>query len=464
MAYSKDPFPKNYDFQAGFAGVYSEKKECLPAFNRAFCVSQFDEFGMKTTQIVIVGGGFAGLSLAKKLVEQPELQVTLVDKNNYHFFPPLIYQVATAFIEPSNIAYPFRRMFQERRNFHFHMGSLQRVFPDQKRIQTDSGVLVYDVLVLAMGTTTNFFGLENVQKNALPLKTIDEALRVRNHILSRAERAAHLSNPEERLQNLNIVIAGAGPTGVEMAGMLAEMGQRIGRKEYPEFHGLRPGIYLVDAGPAVLASMSTKAQTEAKESLERLGVHILLNTSVRDYVNGAVVLSSGLEIPTTNLIWASGVTVPRVEGIPAESVGRGGRIGVNAHNQVLGMEDVYAIGDVCLQETDPGYLHGHPQVAQVALQQADLLALNLTRKRKGQSLLPFHYRNKGSMAIISKYRAVVDLPGKGFFRRHLAWFVWLFIHILPLAGFRNKVQLAFNWFWSFVTNDPVLRLIIRNRE
>ncbi|NML24083.1 NAD(P)/FAD-dependent oxidoreductase [Pseudoflavitalea sp. G-6-1-2] len=414
-------------------------------------------------KVVVVGGGFGGVNFVKKLANDDRFQVTLVDKNNYHFFPPLLYQVASSFIEPSNISYPFRRMFQKMRNCRFFMGSLLRVNPDENTIETDNGILPYDILVLAVGAESNFFGLTNVQAKALPMKSIDDALLLRNQLLLNMEEAVRSNDPEVRARLLNIVIAGGGPTGVEVAGMLAEMGRYIAQKEYPEIKDLTSHIYLIDAGSALLGPMSTKAQREALKQLERLGVHVILNKAVKDYVDGNVILADDSTIQTHALIWTSGVTGRSIPGLSADSIGRGRRVIVDANNKVQGTSNIYAIGDICFQTSDPAYPNGHPQLAQVAIQQGTLLGKNLKRVEDGKNMLSFFYYNKGSLAIISKYKAVADLP-KMFFKGFIAWFIWLFAHIIPLVGFRNKVWLAFSWMFAFLTNNPTLRLIIRPKK
>ncbi|GAC1396972.1 MAG: NAD(P)/FAD-dependent oxidoreductase [Sediminibacterium sp.] len=411
-------------------------------------------------RVVVVGGGFAGVNLVKQLAGDRRFLITLVDTNNYHFFPPLLYQVATAFIEPSNISYPFRRMFQEKANLRFHLGALLTINRENNTIETTTGTLSYDYLVLSIGAESNYFGMDNVRQLALPMKTIDDAINLRNHLLLNMEKATLANDPAERDKLLTIVIAGGGPTGVEIAGMLAEMGHHITAKEYPEMTGMRARIHLIDAAPALLSPMSKTAQAEAVKVLRKLGVRIKLNAAVKDYKDGKVILGNGETIDTYSLIWTSGVTAREVAGLPAEAIGRGRRIRVDAFNAVTGSANIFALGDLCLQTTDQNYPNGHPQLAQVAIQQGKLLASNLKNALDNRPLHAFSYRNKGSMAIISKYKAVADLPNfsfKGFF----AWFVWLFIHIIPLVGFRNKVRLAFGWFWSFITNNPTLRLIIR---
>ena len=411
-------------------------------------------------KVVVVGGGFAGINIIKRLCRDQRFQVTLVDINNYHFFPPLLYQVATAFIEPSNISYPFRRMFQKKKNLRFHMGELLRVNPGNNTIETDTGTLNYDYLVLSVGTRSNYFGMDNVQRNTLPMKSINDALNLRNYLLQDMEKAVRTEDPVERDNLLNIVIAGGGPTGVEIAGMLAEMGRYIAVKEYPEIKNLQGHLYLIDASPALLGTMSRKAQQEAAKKLGKLGVKIRLNVAVKDYVDGKVVLANGDKIMSRVVIWTSGVIGREVPGLPAESLGQANRILVDEFNKVKGTTNIYALGDICLQTTDPHYPKGHPQLAQVAIQHAKNLGENLKKMEDGKALKPFKYHDKGSMAIISKYNAVADLP-RFSFTGFFAWLLWLFIHIIPLIGFRNKIKLAFSWFWSFITNDPTLRLIIR---
>lgn len=413
-------------------------------------------------KIVIVGGGFAGINFVKNLWKDKNYLITMVDKDNYNFFTPLLYQVASAFIEPSNISYPYRRMFEGKKNMRFHYGTFLSVDPAQKQIQTDTGALSYDYLVIAIGTVTNYFGMTNVGQNSLPMKSVEDAINLRNHLLLNLEKAVLTEDPEEKERLLNIVIAGGGPSGVEIAGMLAEMGQKIVREEYPEIKRGNSRIHLIDASPTLLGPMSEKAQKEAYKVLSDLGVQITLNKTVKDYVDGSVVTADGHKIPTNSLIWTSGVTGQIINGLPKELYGRGKRLLVDEFNKVKGIENIYAIGDICLQTTDKDYPDGHPQLAQVAIQQGTLLAENF-RKSNLSEWKPFNYNNKGSMAIISKYEAVADLP-KISFTGFFAWLIWLFIHIIPLIGLRNKLKLAFSWFWSFITNNPTLRLIIRPKK
>ncbi|MEJ5963290.1 NAD(P)/FAD-dependent oxidoreductase [Pedobacter immunditicola] len=413
-------------------------------------------------KVVVVGGGFAGMNFIKRLSGESRFQVTLVDSNNYNFFPPLLYQVATAFIEPSNISYPYRRMFQQKKNLRFHLGSLLRIHPENNTIETDTGTLEYDYLVIAVGTEANYFGMEQVRANALPMKTISDALNLRNHILLSMECAVRTKDPAEKEKNLTVVVAGGGPSGVEIAGMLAELGRNVAAKEYPEIPNLQTYIHLVDSSPTLLGPMSKMAQEEALEVLGNLGVHIRLNTLVKDYVDDRVLLGDGTAIDANTLIWTTGVIGRELPGIPADVIGRGRRVMVDEFNRVNNTNNIFALGDIALQTTDVNYPNGHPQLAQVAIQQGRLLADNLEKLFQNEALKPFKYHDKGTMAIIAKYKAVADLPNfsfKGFF----AWLIWLFIHIIPIAGFRNKVKLAFSWLWSFITNNPTLRLIIRPR-
>lgn len=414
-------------------------------------------------KVVIVGGGFAGMNMAKKLAGNKNFEVTLIDRNNYHFFPPLLYQVSTSFIEASNISYPFRRMFQNTPNLRFYMGALVHIDTEAHIVETDTGNVEYDWLVIAIGTETNYFGMENVKKNALPMKTIDDALNLRNHLLMNMEKVVRMEDGPQRAKLQNIVIAGGGPTGVEVSGMLAEMRRNILQKDYPELKYLRGNIYLIDAGPVLLGPMSKKSQNEAMKVLTDLGVKIVMNTAVKDYNDGIVYLANGETIPCATVVWASGVVARQVPGLPADAIGRGRRVLVDEFNMVKGTDNIFAIGDVCYQTTDPNFPNGHPQLAQVAIQQGKHLAENLIRRQQGKAMRAFRYHDKGSMAIIAKYKAVVDLP-KGFFKGFFAWLVWLFIHLIPIAGYRNKAKLAYNWFWSFITNDPTLRLVIRPRK
>ncbi len=412
-------------------------------------------------KIVIIGGGFAGINLARELGDTKDYKVTLVDKNNYNFFPPLIYQVATAFLEPSSISYPFRRLFRKD-NVQFRLGELLSVNTAENKVILHNGELDYDYLVFATGAETSYFGMENVKKNAIPMKTLNDAIEMRNKLLQRMEKAAICKNSRERRKYLNIVVAGGGPTGVEISGMFAEMKNGILRKEYPELSTTVSNIYLVDGGNALLGPMSKKSQEDTLNALTKMGVIVKLNTRVVDYKDDTVHFHTGETIVSKNLIWAAGVSAKTFEGIPEECYGRGRRMVVDEHNKVKGTTNIYALGDTCLQLTDSSFPEGHPQVAQVAIQQGILLAKNFKRMVKGETLKPFTYHDKGSMAIIGKNKAVVDLPKpKMHFKGFIAWLMWLFIHLMSLISYRNRITTFYNWMTAYFSKDQSLRMIIR---
>ena len=411
--------------------------------------------------IVIIGGGFAGLNLAKELLNQEGIQVTLVDKNNYNFFPPLIYQVATAFLEPSSISYPFRKFFAGKKNLQFRLGELLKVVPSENKIILNNGELNYDQLVFATGAETSYFGMENVKKNAIPMKTLTDAIEMRNTILKNLEKAAICKNIRKRRKLLTIVVAGGGPTGVEVSGMFAEMRKSIFHKEYPELGTSASNIYLVDGSNALLSPMSKDSQEDTLQALTDLGVIVKLNTRVVDYVDDTVHFSNGETIQTKNLIWAAGVSAKAFDGIPEESYGRSKRMATDAFNKVNGTQNIYAIGDTCIQLTDENFQGGHPQVAQVAIQQGINLAHNFKFMIQNKALRPFKYNDKGSMAIIGKNKAVVDLPKpKMHFKGFFAWMIWLFIHLVSLISYRNRVKTFYNWMIAYFSSDQSLRMII----
>ena len=419
---------------------------------------------MATKRILIIGGGFAGINLAKHLTKHEEFSITLADKNNYNFFPPLLYQVATGFLEASNISYPFRKMFQDKKNIRFRMGELLKVIPEENKVVLSSGELEYDYLVLATGTESNYFGLENVRKNAIPMKTVNDAIEMRNYLLQQLELATVTTDKTERAKLLTIVIAGGGPTGVEVSGMLAEMRKFIVRKDYPEFRGAKDQshIYLIDGGAQLLSPMSQQSQKDTYSALSKLGVEIKLNIQVKDYVDDTVILSNGEHIETKTLIWAAGVSAKTVDGISAGSYGRGKRLLTDEYNKVKDTLNIYAIGDTCLQTSDPGFPEGHPQVAQVALQQGKNVAVNFIRMAAQKELRPFRYADKGTMAIIGRNKAVADIPKPNLhFKGFIAWFMWLFIHLASLITYRNKITTLYNWMIAYFTKDQALRMIIR---
>jgi NADH:ubiquinone reductase (H+-translocating) len=413
-------------------------------------------------EIIVIGGGFAGINLVRRLADALEFHVTLVDRNNYNTFPPLLYQVATSFLDTSNICYPFRKLFQDKKNISFRLGELKKVFLKENKVVLTTGELPYDYLVLATGTESNYFGMENIRKTALPLKTVDDAIEIRNYMLQKMEEATIVTEEIERKKLTTVVIAGGGPTGVEIAGMLAEMRESILEKDYPELTGCRPSIYLVDGSPALLAAMSKKAQQYAYDNLVKLGVEVRLNKRVKDYINDTVVFADGETIPTKILFWTAGVTAKVFDGVPPESYGEGRRLLVDEYNKVEGISNLYAIGDACLLTSDVNFPQGHPQLAQVALQQGKNLADNFIATLQGNPLKPFAYQDEGSMAIIGRHKAVADLPKlKMSFTGWLAWQIWVFVHLFSLINYRNRIKTMYNWAAAYFTRDQSLRMIIR---
>lgn len=414
--------------------------------------------------IVIIGGGFAGVNLAKYLANNKDFTVTLVDRNNYNFFPPLLYQVATSYLETSSICYPFRRFLRGKKNVQFRMGEFQRLVAAENKVVLSTGELTYDYLVFAVGAETNFFGMENVKKNALPMKTVNDALELRNYFLQRMEQAARTTDENERKKLLTIVVAGGGPTGVEVSGVLAEMKKHVMPKDYPELtgKGYESHIYLVDGGDKLLSPMSEKSQIDTLNALTKMGVEVKLNHQVKDYQNDVVTFANAASIETKTVVWAAGVTGSVFEGVPAECYGRGRRLIVDETNKVIGLSNVYAIGDACLQTTDKNFPNGHPQVAQPAIQQGKHLAKNFSAMAKGRALKPFAYYDKGTMAIIGRNKAVADIPKpKLHFKGFIAWLMWLFIHVISLINYRNKIRTLYNWTGAYFTRDQSLRMIVR---
>ena len=418
---------------------------------------------MKKT-IVVVGGGFAGLEFIKRIGNSNSYNITLVDVNNYNFFPPLIYQVSTGFMEPSAISYPFRKILRDKRSVRFRLGALQRVVPSENKVILSNGELSYDILVMATGTESNFFGNKNIEDYSLPMKTISDALSLRNVILTRLDRATRLSNHEDRKRLLSFVVAGAGPTGVELSGILAELRGSIMKKDYPELSTDDLGdIYLIDGQKAVLAVMSKKAQGYTHKKLEQLGVKIKLDVLVKDFKDETVYLSDGSELKTKNLIWAAGVSAKTFEGFKLESYGKGKRLKTNAFNLVEGYDNIYALGDCALVSGDQDFPEGHPQLAQPALQQAKNLAINLTLEK--DKWTPFSYNDKGSLAIIGRNKAVLDSPNHKFFLKgFLAWLIWIFVHIMGLVNFKNKLRAFYDWIGYYIYKDQSFRMIIKPRE
>jgi NADH dehydrogenase len=412
-------------------------------------------------RVVIVGGGFAGLTLAQRLIRS-NYQVVLLDKNNFYQFQPLLYQVAMSGLEPSSIVFPLRKAFQKNKNIYIRVTEVQGVDTQKRQLQTPLGICNYDHLVLAIGADTNFFGNKKIEELSIPMKSVSEALYLRNRILADYEKALSIVDYEARQGLIDIVIVGGGPTGVEVAGALAEMKDFIIPKDYPELNHREIDIYLIQGGDRLLPGMSENASQKSYRFLEKMGVKIKLNTLVTDFDGEKVYMKDGTSIVTQKVIWAAGITGNKLDGLPTDSIASGNRLKVNRYNEVEGLERVYAIGDIAyMKEGD--YDRGHPQVAQVAMQQAKLLSKNLRRKSRGKEMTPFSYKDLGSMATIGRNKAVVDLPGFKF-EGTLAWMVWLFVHLFQILGVKNKLFIFLNWVWNYVTYDQSLRLIIRPKS
>ena len=411
-------------------------------------------------RIVVVGGGFAGLEFCKNL-RHDKFQIVLIDKHNYHTFQPLLYQVATAGLEPDSIAYPLRKIFQKIPNFFFRMTEVLDISTEKKCIRSTIGELQYDHLVLATGTITNFFGNESIEKRAMGMKFIPEALNIRSLLLQNFEAALLTDDLKERESLMNVVIVGAGPTGVELAGAIAELKKHVLPTDYPDLDFRRMSIHLVEGMDRILPPFSPKSSKKAQTYLENLGVIVWLNTMVKDY-DGKTIHTSGKPMLTQTLIWAAGVKCTAFPGIPASELTKGDRIIVNRFNEVQGLENVYALGDLAYMET-PDFPHGHPQVAQPAIQQGTRLAKNFEAVRNGKKMKPFKYKDKGSLATIGRSRAVADLPNFST-QGTVAWFIWMLVHIMALVGFRNRVVVFFNWMNNFLSYNRDIRLIIRPYE
>lgn len=413
---------------------------------------------LELPKVVIVGGGFGGLKLAMSL-RNSLFQVILLDKNNYHQFQPLFYQVATAGLEPSAISFPLRKIFHGASNMSFRMAEAEGVDTKAKRLYTDIGYIDYDFLVLAMGADTNYFGAKNIEYYSSPMKTVSEALYIRNKIISNYERAITLPTMEERKSLMNMVIVGGGPTGVELAGAMAELRNNVFPKDYPELSFKNMKVVLIEAGPKLLGAMSEQAQNHALRYLQELGVEVFLSTKVLDYDGKEVSIEKKEPIQTQTLLWAAGIKPNRIEGFESSQYAGNGRMYVDEYNRLTGSEGVFVLGDQCLLP-EGSFPKGHPQVAQVAIQQAKNLSKNLFRIRDGEQMTAFRYKDLGSMATVGRKLAVVDLPFVKF-QGLLAWLTWLFVHLMAILGVKNKLFIFLDWSWNYLSFDPSLRLLIK---
>lgn len=414
-------------------------------------------------KVVIVGGGFGGIELAKRL-KNKEVEVLMIDRHNYHTFQPLLYQVATGGLEADSIAFPLRKIFKNQKNFTFRMCCAERIDTVTNILHTDIGEIPFDYLVIATGSDTNYFGQAEIEHFSMPMKTIPEALNLRSMILQNLEEALIATDATEKHSLLNFVVVGGGPTGVELSGALAELKKHVLPKDYQELSVNDIEVYLIEGSPELLGVMSDEASRKSKEFLEEMGVRVLTDVRVEGYDGQVIRLSTGQNIPTQNVLWSAGVKGALIDGLPKETIVRGFRVQVDEFNKVVGQERIFAIGDVAAQMT-PDTPNGLPGVAPVAIQQGKMLASNLIRFINHEAPEPFKYRDKGSMATVGRNKAVVDI-GKIRFQGIFAWFVWMFVHLMSLVGFRNKVVTFVNWVWSYFSYDRGTRLIIRrfNRE
>ncbi|MDH4090707.1 MAG: NAD(P)/FAD-dependent oxidoreductase [Cyclobacteriaceae bacterium] len=409
-------------------------------------------------RIIIIGGGFGGLEVAKRL-RNAKVQTVLFDKYNHHCFQPLLYQVATSGLESGSIVFPFRKRFNDNDNFFFRLGEVTKINPSENYIETSIGGVRYDYLVVANGATTNFYGLQDVEANALQMKSIIDSIKLRNIIIRNFETAL-LSDDYELVNSLmDFVVVGGGPTGVELAGALAELKLNVFPKDYKELELDQMDIHLIEAGPRLLNGMSEKASSKALEYLEKMSVKVHLNCAVKSYDGYTIALSTGDTLISRTVIWAAGVKGQPIAGLRTDSLGRGGRIKVDQSNRVKGYENIFAIGDAAIMEGDTNFPGGHPQMAPPAMQQGRLVADNILRIINKKQIKPFHYKHNGAMATVGRNRAVVDMKSfktQGFF----AWFIWMFVHLISIIGFKNKFFVLFSWLWSYFSYDKSNRLII----
>lgn len=413
----------------------------------------------KMPRLVIIGGGFAGINLVKKMTKE-NVQVVMLDKRNYHSFQPLLYQVSTASLEPDSIAYPLRKILKKKKNAFFRLAEVTAIDPKTSTVHTTIGSLSFDYLVIATGSKTNFFGNKNVEEHAMWMKTVPQALNIRSLILENLEQATYTVDKTKRASLLNFVIAGAGPTGVELSGALAEIRNHVVPKDYPDINPKEIQIHLLEGNDRVLPPMSKNASKKAYKFLKKLGVEVHLNVMVQDYDGITVSTNKDLNFVTDTFVWSAGVKGAAIPGMPGTAMkGKTGRYSVNAYNQVNGFDHIFALGDIAIMESED-YPRGFPMVAQPAIQQGKHLAKNLKRLWQNKDMLPFDYFDKGTMATVGRNKAVVDL-GKFKFSGFFAWFIWMFIHLWFLVGFRNRIVTFFNWSYSYINFDRAARLIIR---
>ncbi|MCC8172702.1 MAG: NAD(P)/FAD-dependent oxidoreductase, partial [Parabacteroides sp.] len=402
----------------------------------------------KKKRVVIIGGGFAGLKVARKL-NAHRFQIVLLDKNNYHLFQPLLYQVATSGIGPSSISFPFRKIFRNKKNFHIRLCTAERVIPDKHIVETSIGCIAYDYLIIATGCETNYFGNADLAYRTMALKTTPEALYNRNRILESFEKALNTPHNDDRRKLMTFVIVGAGATGIELAGSIAEARKFVLHRDYPDLDINLMRIILIDAGPRVLPAFSEKSSEDVQKHLEKLHVEIILNATVQTYQNSILSLADGREIVTANVFWVAGVKANSLLGFGESAYVRGNRLKVDEFNRVAGYKRIFALGDTALMATED-YPNGHPQVVQPAIQQASWLVKNIHNIENGKFLRPFKYRNKGSMATIGRNAAVLEIKNfrmSGFF----AWVIWLFVHLMSILGVKNKLIVMLDWTWSYFT-------------
>lgn len=409
-------------------------------------------------KIVIIGGGFGGIELAKKL-KNKNVDVLILDKHNYHTFQPLLYQVATGGLEADSIAFPIRKIFKGQKNLKFRVTEVKKVIPEVNRLETTIGDIDYDYLVIATGSTSNYFGQTEISQNAMPMKSIPEALNLRSLILQNLEAAIIAKDPERENELLNFVVVGGGPTGVETAGAIGELKKHVLKNDYPELDLDKVNIYLIEGSPELLGAMSVQAQQKAKQFLEELGVTVYTEARVQGYDGRNLSLIDGRNIGSATVIWSAGVKGVVLDGLNTEVVVRGNRLKVNEINLVESYQNIFAVGDVAAMITEETP-NGHPGVAPAAIQQGKLLATNLINLIENKPTTPFKYFDKGAMATVGRNRAVVDI-NKIRFQGIFAWFTWMFVHLMTLVGFRNKLVVFVNWVWSYFSYDRGTRLIIR---